>query len=155
MISGFGPPSPSSFWGFHALRQSITLTGILRTQLPASSARTAPLIIAPALSPDQLSPWLPRMRGTPMVALNRAMTTASLYGPRVRISVLTPVHCLAGCFCPLAKSPSISCSVFTLSDPSRNGQSFHLKISFCVVLDTCSLEKRAFRSAQMGGTTHE
>jgi len=129
MISGSGPPSPSSFWGFYTLRQSITLMGILRTQLPASSARTAPLMIAPALSPDQLSPWLPRMRGTPMVALARTMATASLYGPRVRISVLTPVHCLADRFCPLTKSPSISGSVFTLFDPRLTVSRFTYKLA--------------------------
>ena len=63
------------------------------------------------------------------------MAVDPLYGLRARASVLTPVCRLAEHFYLLPKSPSISCSVFTLSDLSLNGQSFHLKISFCGVLD--------------------
>lgn len=117
MNSGSGLPSPSSFWGFHALCQSSTLTGKLQDQLPLTLARTAPLILAPALCPDHLLPWLPRMRWTAMVGRNRAMAVDPLYVRRGRASVLTPVCPLADRFCPLTKSPAISCSVFTLSDP--------------------------------------
>ena len=79
-----------------------------------------------------------------MIVRNRATAVDPLYGRRARASVLTPVHCLTDRFCPLTESPSISCSVFTLSDPSLNGQSFHLKNQLLW----------RFKSALPGKSTH-
>ena len=79
-----------------------------------------------------------------MIVRNRATAVDPLYGRRARASVLTPVHCLTDRFCPLTESPSISCSVFTLSDPSLNGQSFHLKNQLLW----------RFKSALPGRSTH-
>src|SRR3989338_1341859 len=62
-----------------------------------------------------------------MVGQKRAIAVASSYGPRARASVLASLRCPAEHFYPLPKSPSISCSVFTLSDPSLSGHALHLK----------------------------
>src|SRR3989304_7228943 len=62
-----------------------------------------------------------------MVLGHWAMAVDSSYGPRARTSVLASLRCPAEHFYPLPKSPSISCSVFTLSDPLLSGHSLHLK----------------------------
>ena len=78
-----------------------------------------------------------------MVGRNRAMAVDPLYGRRARASVLMPVCRLAEHFYPLPKSPSISSSVFTLSDP---------RLRSVVPLKNQLLWR--FRSALPGRSTH-